>query len=102
MVSHNPSEIYQLSQKVIVLDEGKVVKETTAKELFLKTKGSQKFAFYGELLELKPADVIVIAVVAVGEQMVEVVMDKDEAKTFTVGDKVQVSSKAFAPSLSKI
>jgi molybdate transport system ATP-binding protein len=36
MVSHDPSEIYRLANRVFVLDHGKIIEEGTAKELFLK------------------------------------------------------------------
>ena len=102
MVSHDPSEIYRLSQRVIVLNHGKIVNDATPKEFFLQSKGSQKFTLIGEVLELIKADVIYIAVVAIGQHIVEVVIDQKDADVFCVGDKVQVSTKAFAPTLSKI
>lgn len=101
MVSHDPSEIYRLANRVFVLDQGKIIREGTAKELFLKAHGSQKFSLKGELLEIIKADVIYIAVVAIGQQIVEVVLDENEAKTLNVGQSVQVNTKAFAPSLSQ-
>ena len=102
MVSHDPSEIYRLADRVIVLDQGKVVQDGTPKEVLLKTQGSQKFSLTGELLDIVKADVIHIAVVAIGQQIVEVVLDADEAASFVVGERVQVSTKAFSPSLSKL
>jgi len=84
-----------------VIDQGKVLQEGTAKELFLKAHGSQKFSLKGELLDIIKADVIYIAVVAIGQQIVEVVLDENEAKTLKVGQSVQVNTKAFAPSLSQ-
>ncbi len=102
MVSHDPSEIYRLADCVIMLDQGKVVQEGSPKEVLLKTQGSQKFSLRGELLEILKADVIYIGVVAIGQQIVEVVLDAKEAASFRVGEVVQVSTKAFSPSLSKI
>ena len=102
MVSHDPSEIYRLADRVIVLDQGKVVQDGTPKEVLLKTQGSQKFSLTGELLDIVKADVIHIAVVAIGQQIVEVVLDADEAASFVIGERVQVSTKAFSPSLSKM
>ena len=102
MVSHDPSEIYRLADRVIVLDQGKVVQDGTPKEVLLKTQGSQKFSLTGELLDIVKADVIHIAVVAIGQQIVEVVLDADEAASFVIGERVQVSTKAFSPSLSKL
>jgi molybdate transport system ATP-binding protein len=100
MVSHDPSEIYKLANRVIVLENGKIIEDGFVKDVLLKTKGSQKFSLRGELLEIIKADVIHIAIVAIGQQIVEVVLDEVEAKSFNVGDKVQVSTKAFSPSLS--
>ena len=101
MVSHDPSEIYRLANRVFVLDQGKVIQEGTAKELFLKAHGSQKFSLRGELLEIIKADVIYVAVVAIGQQIVEVVLDENEARTLKIGQSVQVNTKAFAPSLNQ-
>ncbi|MEN8146555.1 MAG: ATP-binding cassette domain-containing protein [Campylobacterota bacterium] len=102
MVSHDPSEIYRLADRVIVLEQGRAVQDGTPKEVLLKTQGSQKFSLTGELLDIVKADVIHIAVVAIGQQIVEVVLDAEEAASFVVGERVQVSTKAFSPSLSKL
>lgn len=100
MVSHDPSEIYRLADRVLVLEQGKIIQDGTAKEIFLKTQGSQKFSLRGELLDIIKADVIHIAVVAIGQQIVEIVLDEEEARSFKIGESVQVNTKAFAPSLS--
>ena len=102
MVSHDPSEMYRLASRVLVLDHGKIIKEGLAKDILLKTQGSQKFTLQGELLDIKKADVIYIAIVAIGQQIVEIVLDSNEAKSFKIGQSVQVSTKAFSPSLSDI
>ena len=97
MVSHDPSEIYRLASRVVVLDQGKIINDGSPKEVLLKTSGSQKFSFEGELLDIVKADVIYIAIVAIGQQLVEVVTDETRAKSLTIGESVTVSTKAFAP-----
>ncbi len=97
MVSHDPSEIYRLANRVILLDQGKIINDGSPKEVLLKTSGSQKFSFEGELLDIVKADVIYIAIVAIGQQLVEVVTDETRAKSLTIGESVTVSTKAFAP-----
>jgi len=101
-VSHDPSEMYKLAERVIVLNQGKIIKDGRVKEILRQTQGSQKFSFRGELLDIIQADVIFIAVVSIGQQIVEVVLDESEMKKFKVGDEVQVSTKAFAPTLSLV
>lgn len=102
MVSHDPSEMYRLASRVLVLQNSKIIKDGSAKNTLLKTSGSQKFTLQGELLDIIKADIINIAVVAIGQQIVEVVLDSSEAKTFQIGQTVQVSTKAFSPTISAI
>ena len=102
MVSHDPSEIYKLASRVIVLEDGKITQDGKAKEVLLKTKGSQKFSLRGEIIDILQADIIFVAVVAIGQQIVEVVLDEHEASLFKIGQIVNISTKAFAPSLSAI
>lgn len=102
MVSHDPSEIYKLSQRVILIEQGKVIEDADAKSVLLKTHGSQKFVFEGELLDVIKVDVISIAIVAIGQQIVEVVVDDTEVKTLQIGDKVLLANKAFNPIIKKI
>jgi molybdate transport system ATP-binding protein len=100
MVSHDPSEIYRLANRVIMLEQGKVIKDATPKEVFLKSHGSQKFSLRGELLDIIKADIIHIAIVAIGQQIVEIVLDEKESKRLTIGQTVHINTKAFSPSLS--
>ncbi len=97
MVSHDPSEIYKLSQRVIVLKDGKITDDGKAKDILLKTTGSAKFSFDGKLLDIIKVDVIYIAIIAIGQQIVEVTISSQEAENFKIGQDITVSTKAFAP-----
>jgi len=97
MVSHDPSEIYRLASRVVVLEDGEVINDGSPKEVLLKTQGSQKFSFEGELLDITKVDVIYVAIVSIGQQLVEVVVSSQEAQKLKVGQRVTVSTKAFAP-----
>ncbi|MFW0742598.1 ABC transporter ATP-binding protein [Aliarcobacter butzleri] len=99
MVSHDPSEMYRLASRVLVLDYGKIVNDGLPKDILLKTKGSQKFSFEGELLDIVRVDVINIAIISIGQQLVEIVLTKKESKTLKIGQKVNVSTKAFTPNI---
>ncbi|MCT7595409.1 ABC transporter ATP-binding protein [Aliarcobacter butzleri] len=99
MVSHDPSEMYRLASRVLVLDYGKIVNDGLPKDILLKTKGSQKFSFEGQLLDIVRVDVIDIAIISIGQQLVEIVLTKEESKTLKIGQKVNVSTKAFTPNI---
>lgn len=101
MVSHEPSEIYKLANEVAILKNGKIIHQGTPKEVLLKTKGSQKFSFYAKILDIKKLDVIYVAILSIGQQIVEVVISNGEAKELKIGDEVSVSTKAFTPIITK-
>ncbi|QOY54388.1 ATP-binding cassette domain-containing protein [Candidatus Sulfurimonas marisnigri] len=100
MVSHDPSEIYRLASRVVVLEHGKIINDGTPKDILLRTSGSQKFSFEGELLEIKKVDIIFVAIISIGQQLVEIVVSQEEAKSLKVGDLVNVSTKAFSPTIT--
>jgi len=100
LVSHDPSEMYRLANRVIVLEQGKAVQDGNPREVLLQTNGSQKFSFEGELLEIRKVDVIYVAVVSIGQQIVEVVVSVEEAENLQLGQIVRVGTKAFAPTIS--
>ncbi|HAC71636.1 MAG TPA: molybdenum ABC transporter ATP-binding protein, partial [Arcobacter skirrowii] len=58
MVSHDPSEMYKLASRVLVLKDGKIIDDGLPKDILLKTQGSQKFSFEGVLLDIIKVDVI--------------------------------------------
>jgi molybdate transport system ATP-binding protein len=102
MVSHDPSEIYRLADRMLTLHNGKVVEDGTPKELLLQSIGSQKFSFRGEILSIEKVDTIYIAVIAIGQQIVEVVVSSTERRDLRVGDSVTVSTKAFSPMVREL
>ena len=97
MVSHDPAEIYRLASRVLVLEQGTIIDDGTPKAILLKTSGSQKFSFEGELLEIVKIDVIYVAIIAIGQQLVEVVVSRQELERLEIGTNITISSKAFAP-----
>jgi len=102
MVSHSPSEIYRLADKMIVLKNGVIEQFSTPKEILLKTSGSAKFAFEGKIIDIVEVDVINIAVIGVANQIAEIVISNKEAQELKVGDKVVISTKAYNPLIRKI
>jgi molybdate transport system ATP-binding protein len=102
MVSHSPNEVYKLSNRVILIDKGRIIKNSNTKDVLLKHSGSAKFAFEGEILDLKKSDIINIAVIAIGNQISEIVITKREAQNLKIGDKIVVFSKAFHPNIKKL
>jgi molybdate transport system ATP-binding protein len=105
MVSHDISEVYKLSQRVLVIENGTIAKHGTPAEVFKsgpgtgKSGSSGKFSFAGEVLEIETADVVFAVTLLVGNQVVRVIATPDEARNLKQGDRVMLMSKAFNPVL---
>jgi molybdate transport system ATP-binding protein len=102
LISHDIGEIMKLSGRVLVLDQGKIVRQGIPSEIFSNEKISGKFKFIGEILKIEPQDVVLIVSVLIQNNVVKVIANKSEIQSLNVGDKVMVASKAFNPILYKI
>lgn len=102
MISHSIPEIFKLSNKVIILDKGKIIKEGTPNEVFSEEKISSKFKLTGEIISITKSDIIYIVQVFSGNNIIKVVATEDEVINFKIGQKVLVASKAFNPIIQVI
>jgi molybdate transport system ATP-binding protein len=99
MVSHDVSEVYKLSSRVVVIEHGSAVREGSPAEVFGAAQASGKFTFAGEVLAIETADVVFAVTLLVGNQIVRVIATTDEAQHLKPGDRVMLLSKAFNPVL---
>ena len=97
MISHSISEIFKLSDKVIVVDKGKIIKEGTPARVFSEQKISSKFQLTGEIISIAKSDIIYVVQVSSGNAIVKVIATEEEAREYKIGQKVLVASKAFNP-----
>jgi molybdate transport system ATP-binding protein len=102
LISHDIGEIIKLSDRVVVLEHGKIIKEDSPQTIFMSKQLSGKFQFTGEIIAIEKEEVIYIVTVLIHNSLIKVVADSSEVGALTVGDKVVVASKAFNPILYKI
>ncbi|MEN8121972.1 MAG: ABC transporter ATP-binding protein [Bacteroidota bacterium] len=102
LVSHDLAEIFKLSERVYIIDEGKIINGGIPSKVFAHESFSAKFQFIGEILEMKKADTVYIVVVLVGNNLIKVIATIAEVANFEIGEKVIVGSKAFNPILQKM
>ncbi len=99
MVSHDVSEAYRLSRRVLVLEQGRLARDGAPAAVFGADQASGRFSFAGEVLAIEPADVVFAVTLLVGNQIVRVIAVPEEAQRLKRGDRVTLLSKAFNPVL---
>ena len=92
MVSHSPVEIYKLSDRVIEINHGKIIKNYLKENLL-----TNEFSFLGRILEIKQNK----AIVAMENRIIEVEITKKEAENLKIDDKVEVFIKSFDANIKK-
>ncbi len=102
LISHDLAEIFKLSDKVYVIDEGKVINSGHPQQIFTHESFSAKFQFIGEILSIQKSDCIFIVNVLIGNNIIKVVVTNEEAVKYEIGEKVIVGSKAFNPVMQKM
>ena len=102
LVSHDIGEIFKLSNAVIMLENGKILRQGPPSEIFINKGISGNFQFAGEVLNISKEDVIYIVTVLIDQQVVRVIAEESTASRLAVGDKVMVTSKAFNPIIQKL
>lgn len=102
LISHDIGEISKLSDRVLMLEAGKIVKDGMPAEIFINKSLSGKFQFIGEVLSIEKQEVIFVVMVLIQNNLVRVVAEASEVADLAVGDRVVVASKAFNPILYKL
>ena len=102
LVSHDISEIFKMSDRVVRLNRGKITNEGIAAEVFKEKYISGKFRFTGDVLKVESDDVVFIVSVLVGNNIIKVIATQEEIDNIKTGDKVMIVSKAFNPLIIKL
>ncbi len=101
-VSHTLADIYRLSHYVFVLEKGEIMRHGKPEMVFASLEQSGKMQFTGHIIRIVSDDIIHIAVIQVGNHIVNAVLSENEARLFAPGNRVLLSAKAFQPMLMKL
>jgi molybdate transport system ATP-binding protein len=102
LISHDISEILRMSNHLIELENGKIIRTGKPKDVFNLKEFNAKFQFTGTIITIEKQDFLYILTVRIGKDLVKIVADESEGSQLKMGDKILVSAKAFNPVIHKI
>ncbi|MDO9194187.1 MAG: ABC transporter ATP-binding protein [Undibacterium sp.] len=97
LVSHDVGEVFKLSQQVIQLESGKVVRSGSPAAVFLQQRVQGKLNLRAQVLAIRREEVIYVLSLLIGQDIVEIIAAEDEVVGLKVGDGISISTKAFSP-----
>jgi molybdate transport system ATP-binding protein len=97
LVSHDLPEVFKLSNKVFVIENGKITRSGSPQDIFVDNNLSGKFKFTGEIIGIHKDGVLNILTLSVGNTVTKVVACDEEIAGLTIGSQVIVAAKAFNP-----
>lgn len=96
MVSHDLNETYRLANYIVELNDGKIIKKGTKKEILLDSKDSKNFLLEGELLDIVIKDQDYFAIVSLGNKLIELKINKSQLNDLKVGDKIDIDTRKLS------
>jgi molybdate transport system ATP-binding protein len=102
LVSHDLGEVFRLSDRVLAIERGNLVRDGTPLRVFGDLMVSGRVEFTGEILAFERNDVVYAVSVLVGNRIVNVIVTEEEIQGLRIGDRVMLLSKAFQPMLQRI
>lgn len=101
LVSHDISEIFKLSNQIIHIKNGKIIKQGDINSILGADFVSAKFNFSAKIIDIRQNGLIFIIKILVHNQIATITMGC-EAEDFKIGDEILVASKAFNPIVFKV
>lgn len=103
LVSHDLTEVFRLAQKVIKIDQGRIIAHGTPDELFINNQISGKVQMTGSVVKIEKNDTFYLLTVVTGlNQVIKVTAFENDMVNLHEGDAVMVFTKALNPILMKV
>lgn len=102
LVSHDIAETVKLSDRLALIESGKILRTCRPMEHFSSHTLSGKLQLVGEVLKIEADFPAMIITLLVGSSIVRTVVSTNEASVLRIGSHAVISSKAFNPILLPI
>jgi molybdate transport system ATP-binding protein len=102
LVSHDFSEIFKMSDTIMMLKDGKISSKGIPSEILFNQQRSGDIQFIGDVINIEKENSTCIISLSVGNDIIKVNSPEEEAMQLNLGDKVLISLKVLNPLIKKI
>lgn len=102
LVSHDVPEIIRLSDQVILLEDGQVKNTGQPAAIFFSKYEKESFGFSGSIINITSEGTAFRISIFAGNQVINILADKEQITGLSKGDKVSVTASEFHPEIKKL
>lgn len=102
LVSHDVGEVFKLSDYVYQLDGGRIQKHGTPNQVFLGQGRSTNLNLQAQILAIRKEDIVVVVSVLIGQDIIEMLVEANEAAAMKIGEIINITPKTFSPHIIRI
>ncbi len=102
LISHDIAEILKMSDEVLVLDQGRIIRHGLATEVLIPELERRTLQFIGEIVELEKLENAFILSAGVGQQLLKIKISETEGQDLSIGDKIVFESETFNTFIRKL
>ncbi len=102
LVSHDKGEVFKMSDRVIIIEKGKIVKQGDPSILFDNLKQEAPFQIIGEVLQIQKTNSDYTISILIGNNLIGVSTTVQEASQLYIGCKALLTSTKFSPEIQII
>jgi len=102
IVSHDIAEVFKLSQKIVLLEAGKVARRGSPHQVFLQQKSQGKLYLQAQILAIRIEEVVCVVSLLIGQEIIEIIASQEDVKGLKIGDQIAISTKAFSPQITRL
>lgn len=102
IVSHDIAEVFKLSQKVVLIEAGKVARCGSPHQVFLQQKSQGKLHLQAQILAIRIEEVVCVVSLLIGQEIIEIIASQEDIRGLKVGDQIAISTKAFSPQITRL
>jgi len=95
MVSHDINEIKKLASRVIIIDNGKVIKDGLPSDMFFQKNNEKKFNFEVKVLDIYKQNNINFAKVLLSSQVIDIKIQEEDINNIFIGKLINIQVDNF-------
>ncbi len=102
LVSHDVAEVCRMSDRIFVLERGRIVRRGSPLELFSGERSGEGFELRGEVISVEKKEGKEVLLVLVGNQIIRVGVEQEKMEGIAVGDKIVLGAANFQLDIKRL